>query len=112
MLVTKVGNETVYGKIAAELQEKQPESPLKIRLRKLAEIISKFGYIGAALVSISYLFSVIFIDNGFNMTKVIETVTNFHVMFGHILYAMTLSVTIIVVAVPDDCSSKGLREKI
>ena len=56
MLVTKVGNETVYGKIAAELQEKQPESPLKIRLRKLAEIISKFGYIGAALVSISYLF--------------------------------------------------------
>ena len=46
------------------------------------------------------------------MTKVIETVTNFHVMFGHILYAMTLSVTIIVVAVPDDCSSKGLREKI
>ena len=101
MLVTKVGNETVYGKIAAELQEKQPESPLKIRLRKLAEIISKFGYIGAALVSISYLFSVIFIDNGFNMTKVIETVTNFHVMFGHILYAMTLSVTIIVVAVPE-----------
>ena len=101
MLVTKVGNETVYGKIAAELQEKQPESPLKIRLRKLAEIISKFGYIGAALVSISYLFSVIFIDNGFNMTKVIETVTNFHVMFGHILYAMTLSVTIIVVAVQE-----------
>lgn len=101
MLATKVGNETVYGKIAAELQEKQPESPLKIRLRKLAEIISKFGYIGAALVSISYLFSVIFIDNGFNMTKVIETVTNFHVMFGHILYAMTLSVTIIVVAVPE-----------
>ena len=101
MLVTKVGNETVYGKIAAELQEKQPESPLKIRLRKLAEIISKFGYIGAALVSISYLFSVIFIDNGFNMTKVIETVTNFHVMFGHILYAMTLSVTISVVAVPE-----------
>ena len=101
MLVTKVGNETVYGKIAAELQEKQPESPLKIRLRKLAEIISKFGYIGAALVSISYLFSVIFINNGFNMTKVIETVTNFHVMFGYILYAMTLSVTIIVVAVPE-----------
>lgn len=101
MLVTKVGNETVYGKIAAELQEKQPESPLKIRLRKLAEIISKFGYVGAALVSISYLFSVIFIDNGFNMTKVMETITNFHVMFGHILYAMTLSVTIIVVAVPE-----------
>ena len=29
MLVTKVGNETVYGKIAAELQEKQPKVHLK-----------------------------------------------------------------------------------
>ena len=101
MLVTKVGNNTFYGKLAEELKEKQPESPLKIRLRKLATIISRVGYLGAVLVSISYLFSVIFISNGFNMTKVIDTVTNFPVMFGHVLYALTLSVTIIVVAVPE-----------
>ena len=30
-----------------------------------------------------------------------ETITNFPIMFGHILYALTLSVTIIVVAVPE-----------
>ena len=29
---------------------------LKVRLRKLAEIISKIGYIGAALVFFSHLF--------------------------------------------------------
>lgn len=101
MLVTKVGNETMYGKIAAELQEKQPESPLKQRLRSLATIISKIGYVGAVLVSFSYLFSSIVIKNSFNMKLIIETVTNFPLMISYILYALTLSVTIIVVAVPE-----------
>ena len=101
MLVTSVGNNTIYGKIALELQEKQPDSPLKIRLRKLAEIISKIGYIGAGLVSFSYLFSSIVICNNFNMPAIIETITNFQIMIKHILYALTLSVTIIVVAVPE-----------
>lgn len=50
MKVTKVGINTFYGEISRQLQEKQPDSPLKVRLRKLAEIISKIGYIGAALV--------------------------------------------------------------
>ena len=101
MLVTKVGDKTFYGKLAQEIQEKQPDSPLKLRLRKLATLISRIGYIGSLLVSISYLFSVVVIDNGFNISKIIETVTNFPIMFGHVLYALTLSVTIIVVAVPE-----------
>ncbi|MBP3920183.1 MAG: calcium-translocating P-type ATPase, PMCA-type [Bacilli bacterium] len=101
MYVTKVGNKTFYGEMALELQEKQPESPLKIRLRGLANTISKLGYIGALLVSFSYLFSVIVINNNFNIQNIIETLTNFRVMFGHILYALTLSVTVIVVAVPE-----------
>ncbi|MCI8446729.1 MAG: calcium-translocating P-type ATPase, PMCA-type [Bacilli bacterium] len=101
MLVTHVGNNTFYGKLASELQEKQPESPLKIKLRGLAKVISRIGYAGAILVSISYLFSVIVISNHFEISKIIETITNFPLMFGHILYALTLSVTIIVVAVPE-----------
>ncbi len=101
MLVTKVGEKTFYGKLAQEIQEKQPDSPLKIRLRKLAGIISKIGYCGAVLVSLSYLFSVVVINNNFDMARISETITNFPVMFGHILYALTLSVTIIVVAVPE-----------
>ena len=101
MIVTKVGNNTFYGEISKELQAKQPESPLKFKLRHLAKIISKIGYIGAVLVFISYLFSVIFIHNNFDMTLVKETVTNLPVISGHILYALTLCVTVIVVAVPE-----------
>ena len=54
MKVTSVGEKTFYGKIALELQEKQPETPLKIRLRELAKFISRIGYIGAGLVFFSY----------------------------------------------------------
>lgn len=101
MLVTQVGDQTLYGKLAKEIQEKQPESPLKIRLRGLAQVISNIGYIGSVLVSFSYLFSVIVIANQFNIDKIMDTITNFPVITGHILYALTLSVTIIVVAVPE-----------
>ena len=101
MSVEKVGNNTFYGKLAEEIQEDNPDSPLKIRLRKLAQLISKIGYIGAFLVSISYLFSSIVIENNFDFTKIVDTVTNFHLMANHLIYALTLSVTIIVVAVPE-----------
>lgn len=99
--ITKVGDQTFYGTMASELQEKSPESPLKIRLRHLAQIISRIGYIGAFLVSISYLFSVIVVNNNFDLTLIKETITNFPLITGYILYALTLSVTIIVVAVPE-----------
>ena len=101
MKVNHIGSETFYGKLAEEIQEKQVDSPLKLRLRKLAQLISKCGYVGAFLVSFSYLFSVIVIDNGFVISKIINTVSNPSEIIGHILYALTLSVTIIVVAVPE-----------
>lgn len=101
MKVTAVGEKTFYGKIALELQEKQPETPLKIRLRELAKFISKIGYIGAVLVFCSYLFKVIVINNNFNIDEIVNMVTNFPIITGHILYALTLCVTIIIVAVPE-----------
>ena len=102
MKVTSVGENTFYGKIALELQEKQPETPLKLRLRELAKFISKIGYIGAFLVFFSYLFKVIVINNNFDIELIKEMVTNFPVITGHILYALTLCVTIIIVAVPEE----------
>ena len=101
MMVTNIGDDTLYGRLAREIQEKQPDSPLKIRLRKLAEIISKMGYIGAILVSISYLFSTFVLKNNFNLGLIYNDITNIPLLIGHILYALTLSVTIIVVAVPE-----------
>ncbi len=101
MLVEKVGDKTFYGALAKEVNEKKPTSPLKLRLTHLAEQISKMGYIGAILVTISYLFSVLVIDNNFDINLIRETITNFPLMAGHLLHALTLSVTIIVVAVPE-----------
>ena len=101
MLVRFIGDNTILGKISQELQEVVPESPLKIKLRGLAKTISRIGYVGAFLASISYLFSSIVLENNFDLDLIMATITNFPVMFNHLLYALTLSVTIIVVAVPE-----------
>ena len=101
MEVTEVGDKTFYGKMSKELQESSGESPLNIRLKELAKFISKIGYVSAILVAISYLFSEIVVANSFNMEKILESITNFPVLVNNLIYALTLSVTIIVVAVPE-----------
>ena len=101
MEVSKVGVDTLYGKLALELGEKEPISPLKSRLTDLAKIISKLGYIGAILVTIAYLYSKLVMENNYDLVLIKETLTNFHQMADYLIYALTLSVTIIVVAVPE-----------
>ena len=101
MEVSEVGDHTFYGKMSKELQEKSQDSPLKIRLRELAKFISKIGYISAILVAISYLFTEIVVANSFNLSKILQTITNFPQIMNILIYALTLSVTIIVVAVPE-----------
>ena len=101
LLVSEVGKNTKYGQIAKELLDKTPESPLKMKLRELANIISKIGYTGALLVFFSYLFSVIFVANNFNMSLIMNMITSPKIIFGHIIYALTLAVTIIIVSVPE-----------
>ena len=99
--IDKVGNQTYYGRMVGELGEESGSSPLKERLNSLAVVISRLGYIGAGLVSISYLFNKIVIANGFHIGKIIATVRDLSLLFAYILHALTLSVTIIVVSVPE-----------
>ena len=101
MQVLNIGSSTLYGKIALELTEKEPTSPLKSRLVDLAKIISKIGYIGAILVTLAYLYSKIVISNNYDLVLIKETITNFRLMADYLIYSLTLSVTIIVVAVPE-----------
>lgn len=101
VLINKVGNETYYGKMVGELSEKSDPSPLKERLNDLAMVISKIGYVCSGLVSISYLFFKIFIENNFVLSDILNTITDFSLMFAYLLHALTLSVTIIVVSVPE-----------
>lgn len=97
MEVTRVGIKTMYGMIAQDIQIEAIESPLKSRLRVLAGQISKFGYVGAFLILISYMFNAVVISNNFDISKILE----FKDFFPHLIYALTLSVAVIVMAVPD-----------
>lgn len=99
--VDKVGNNTYYGRMIEELGSDVGTSPLKERLGKLALVISKIGYIGAFLVSISYLFNKIVVSNNFMLDKIILTLSDFSLLFAYLLHALTLSVTVIVVSVPE-----------
>ena len=101
MLVQRIGNDTIYGKIAFETSEKQPDSPMKVRLQRLAKLISNIGYICAIFVGISYLFSVIVIDNHFDINLIRQMFNDTALITRHLLYALTLSVTILIVAVPE-----------
>lgn len=101
MQVKEVGDNTYYGKMIGELQDDNDESPLKLRLSKLAQGISKIGYICSILVAISYLFYMLIISNDFNMDLILVTLGNRRLVFGYILDALTLCVSIIVVSVPE-----------
>ena len=101
MRVTNIGANTIYGKIASDLKTKQIDTPLKIRLTSLATTISKVGSFLAIIVAIAYLISVLVLKNNFNLTAIINDVKNFKYLISQILYALTLAVTIIIVAVPE-----------
>lgn len=55
MAVRKVGTATMMGKMAEEMQADEPDSPLKVKLSKLAQQISIFGYISAVVIVLLYM---------------------------------------------------------
>ena len=99
--IDKVGINTFMGQISSQMQIKNEESPLRKRLRILAGQISKLGYIGAFLASLSYLFLELIVKNHFDINLIIDSVTNLSLMINHLIYCLTLAVTIIIMAVPE-----------
>jgi len=99
--VGRVGNTTFYGTVANELQESKRESPLKVRLAKLAEIISNIGYVCAALVAFASLFDAFVLESAFDTQQILLKITNLHILMPELLRAFTLAITVIVVAVPE-----------
>ena len=58
MQVKCVGDKSQFGRLAQELKEdEERESPLKVKLGKVADTISKFGYIGGTLIAIAFICS-------------------------------------------------------
>ena len=101
MKVVETGDNTMYGNISKEMQEDTRPSPLKVKLGKLANQISKFGYIGAVIIAVAYLFQALFIQTGFNISETLNIVTNIPVLIKYVIDALILAVVIIVMAVPE-----------
>lgn len=101
MQVDCVGDRTFYGKMAVEVQEDTIESPLKQRLAKLAKTISRLGYTAAIIVGIANLFNAFIIDSRFNTAAILGKLTDFHFAFGTLINTLMLTITVIVMAVPE-----------
>ncbi len=101
MQVTQVGVSTFYGHIAREVQEETRDSPLKHRLRNLAETISTFGYVAAVMVALADLFNSLVMDQGYDLMKTLAVIQTPSIIVADLLHALTLAITVIVVAVPE-----------
>ena len=95
--VQAVGIKTMMGGMAQEMNADTVDSPLKVKLSKLAKQISTFGYVGAIVIAIFYI--------GY----FIVTAGGFGAYFGHtlpsiikdIVEAVSLAIVIVVCAVPE-----------
>ena len=95
--VRKVGLKTMMGKMAEEMQEDEPDSPLKVKLAKLANQISTFGYIGAVVIAVLYFGY--FILNAGGVSEYFSI--GIEQIIKDIVNAVSLAVVIIVCAVPE-----------
>ena len=92
MEIKVVGDNTLFGELALEVQEETRETPLQVKLGKLAKQISTFGYIGAIAIVVGVL---------------AKTLISGHVPNGVyewirlVMDAVTVAVTVIVCAVPE-----------
>ncbi len=90
--VKVVGDKTLFGELALEVQEDTRQTPLQVKLAKLANQISKFGYIGAAAIVAGILIKT-FVTG--------EIPTGIYEWIRLIMDAVTVAVTVIVCAVPE-----------
>ena len=99
--VFSVGSDSFLGKISDEVGMDTRQSPLKLRLTKLARQISRIGYLAAILVALAYLFNTFIIDSGFSLELALRKAKDLHYSLEHLLHAFMLGLTVIVMAVPE-----------
>lgn len=87
-----VGDKSEYGQLALEMQEDSRDTPLKVKLNKLANQISKFGMAGAAFIFLSFI--------GQNLLSG-NIPTDVYGWLGLAVDGIALAAVIIVMAVPE-----------
>lgn len=92
MEIKVVGDKTLFGELALEVQEETRETPLQVKLGKLAKQISTFGYIGAIAIVVGVLAKTLLTGN---------IPSGIYEWIRLIMDAITVAVTIIVCAVPE-----------
>ena len=101
MTVTQIGDQTVYGRVATEIQSETRESPLKLRLAQLAKKLSILGFAAGICVALSDLFHSFVMSNAYSGEAIWRSITTPQILFGNLLHALMLAITVIVVAVPE-----------
>ena len=96
VVVTRVGLNTMMGRMSQEMNVEEVESPLKVKLKALAGGITKFGYIGSIFIALAFI-----------IHKVVLA-SSVAIYFGDMLnvvndlvQAVILAVIIIVMAAPE-----------
>lgn len=97
MIVQKVGLATMMGKMAKDMEDKEPDSPLKVKLNKLAGQISVFGYVGAIVIALAYFIHFVMLAGGLSA----YLATGGLAILGDVMNAIAIAITIIVCAVPE-----------
>ncbi|MBR1485942.1 MAG: calcium-translocating P-type ATPase, PMCA-type, partial [Synergistaceae bacterium] len=90
--IAVVGDKTLFGELALEVQEAQRKTPLQVKLGKLAKQISVFGYTGAAAIILGILARTIIAG---------DLPADFYSWIRLLVDAITVAVTIVVCAVPE-----------
>ena len=92
MEIKVVGDKTLFGELALEVQEDTRQTPLQVKLGILAKQISKFGYIGAIAIVVGILAKTLI--TGAVPEGIFEWIRL-------VMDAVTVAVTVIVCAVPE-----------
>lgn len=101
MTVESVGDSTVYGKMTVATQEEVRESPLTLKLKVLADGISRFGYISALLIVIISFCQNAFFSQGFDTARIAAYFADLGRVGSDIVNSVIVGIVVIVVAVPE-----------
>ncbi len=96
MQAVKIGDASVYGQLTQELKDDERDSPLKLKLKGLANNISKFGYAGGILIAVAVMLHKLLLAGGIS-----AYFSNMTMVLGDLVQAVILAIIIIVMAVPE-----------
>lgn len=96
MQAVKIGDASIYGQLTQELKDDERDSPLKLKLKGLAEQISKFGYAGGLLIALAVMLHKMFLAGG-----PVSYLANMQAVVSDLVQAIILAIIIIVMAVPE-----------